>query len=439
MSWLTDPHVVVVFSYAPAGLGHLRVSHALRLGLPSGSTPILLPDPAVSVQSFHRLTSTNPLGKKIMEWSQSGWAEEVFTRVYRSLLVRDAWKLEQKILDVLKQRVDLPTTVVIVATHFGIAHQVSTIKKSLERKGNVKVLLIVQVTDDSPQKMWYVPNADSIFVPSEQTKNELQTYKRSEHLAPSHIVVTPYPVSPLLAKALSGNEYDAKHTQADPRSSRRIHISVPLSGAQVGMTYASTLMKVLHHSNERFHFHIVGKRTMFSELYLSSWNGKSYATTYESHSDRQIVELYEEAFLETVFLAEITKPSEQTFKALLNPEERGGVVLLFTAPVGRQEYDNLAFLQRHGLLPNDQEQYALYDVYNHNREFTLKQLHRFETWRGLILPEDPKNAAQFISWLHKHNIFKYMLKYKHSNQSPEVANTGVKQFWKCVAETMLSV
>lgn len=437
MSLLIDSNTVIVFAYAPAGLGHLRVTKALRMGLPSEINPILLPDSTSSIKTVHRLTSINRLGRKIMEWSQYGWTEELFTRLYRRLLIRDAAHLENKILDVLKQQVELPTTLLLISTHFGIAHQVSAIKKSIAHRGNVRVVLIVQVTDDSPQKLWYVPHADLIFVPSEQTRLELLRYKRNEHLAESKIVVTPYPVSPLLTEKLSGNELDAKEAQSQTDSNRRIHISVPLSGAQVGMTYASSLMHMLHHTNERFHFHIIGKRTMFSELYLTSWNGKSYATTYQSHSDRQIVDLYEEAFHETVFLAEITKPSEQTFKALIHPDKRGGVILLFTEPVGRQEYDNLDFLRRHGIIPNEQEQNELYDVCR-SQQHTLstQQIDQFKRWRGLCLPADPKDAAMFIAWIHTIHAFEQMLKYKPTDTSNEISDTGVKQFWDRVIMTL---
>ena len=437
MSLLTDKVIAIVFAYAPAGLGHLRVSRALRLGLPAGTQPILLPDPAASVQSLHRLTSNTPLGRRILEFGQYGWTEEIFTKLYRSLLVRDAWRLEKKLLDVLKQQVELPSTLLLIATHFGIAHQVSAIKKSLEKKGNIRVILVVQVTDDSPQKMWYVPNADCIVVPSEYTRQELLIYKRIEHLLPSRVVTLPYPVSPELNTRLSGNELDAKKAQADPTSNRRIQVCVPLSGAQVGMNYASTLMHTLHRINDRMHFHIVGKRTMFSELYLSSWNGKSYATTYESHSDRQIVELYEEAYQETVFLAEITKPSEQTFKALLSPTKRGGVILLFTEPVGRQEYDNLNFLRRHHLIPTEDEQNKLYDVSKrHERFLSLDDIRMLKTCRGLVLPKNPTLAAQFIDWLQKTKTFEHMMKYEPRADSPEVSDAGVRLFWEHVGKLL---
>jgi hypothetical protein len=434
MSLLTDPHVAIIFAYAPAGLGHLRVSRALRLGLPPKTHSVLLPDPASSVRTLHRFTSTNSLARQVMEWGQYGIAESVFTKLYRTLLTHDAWRLEEKILDVLKQRVELPQTVLLIATHFGIAHQVSAIKTSLKKRGKVRVLLVVQVTDDSPQKLWYVPNADAIFVPSEETRKSLLGYKRTEHLAASRIVVSPYPISPLLTKRLSGNEQDAKEAQADPSATRRIHICVPLSGAQVGMTYTSSLMRTLHHMNDRFHFHIIGKRTMFSKLYLLSWNGKSYATIYESHSDRQIVELYEEAYQESVFLAEITKPSEQAFKAILSPKKRGGVILLFTQPIGRQEYDNLNFLRRHKLMPTAEESKKLYDASTTHTKLPTEYISRLSSWRALTLPIDPMAAAAFIFWLHKTNCLEYMLQYTSKHSSIEIADTGVQQFWDTVSE-----
>ncbi len=163
----TDPATCIVFTYAPAGLGHLRVTDALRHGLPENAQPILLPESSGSIRWIHALTSRNPLGKRLMEWAQYGWKEDIVTRVYRRSLRKDAKYLEEELIKILKQRMELPERLLVIATHFGLAHQLSVVKKNIERRERVKVTIVMQVTDDSPQKIWYVPGIDLITVPSE--------------------------------------------------------------------------------------------------------------------------------------------------------------------------------------------------------------------------------------------------------------------------------
>ncbi|MCX8009225.1 MAG: hypothetical protein N3A54_06040, partial [Patescibacteria group bacterium] len=186
-----------------------------------------------------------------------------------------------------------------------------------------------------------------------------------------------------------------------------------------------------------FHFHIVGKRTEISRLYFSSWNQKSYATLYESYSDRQVVELYEEAYQETVLLAEITKPSEQAFKAIISPHKRGGAILFFTEPVGRQEYDNLAFLRRHNLIPTEEENKKLYDVLKiHKQQLPPEWSEQLSHWRALQLPNDPLQAATFIARLHQTAGFTSMIQCDIPKTSPELADTGTHQFWQTVCNLL---
>jgi len=441
---LSDPKVCIVFAYAPAGLGHLRVSFALRQGLPDSVDPLLLPDRTGSVSFLHRLTSTTTIGKKILEWSQYGVGEDLFTKLYRKMLRSDAKELEEKLFEIYKQRVTVPTTLLIVCTHFGIAHQVSVIKNRLEKRAGVKILLVVQVTDDSPQKMWYVPNADRIFVPSLQTKKALRLYAKGERLADSKLSVIPYPISPTLCEALLPAAWKHKLSQFDDQDDTPITISVPISGAGVGTSFATAIMKYLHKTSKRYRFQVVGKRTWYTELFLKSLESRDYVNVYSSHSDRQIVEQYELSFQEAILSFEITKPSEQAFKCLLSPRQLGGVILLFTEPVGRQEYDNLDFLRRHELIPTELEQSMLWEAsqkdWKSSQPAVTDLLERSNQWRGMKLPLDPQAASTFISWGYRQGIWKRMLKatpcIDPNQECQEIGDTGVSLFWEQIEKQL---
>lgn len=429
-SKLVDPGVCIVFAYAPAGLGHLRVTDALFHGLPEACDPLLLPDTALSVKTLHRLTSSNPFAKRFLEWSQQGMPETIIARLYRFMLHQDARLMQKRLLELLKQRIQLPHTLVVVATHFGIAHQVSIIKKEVERLGNVRVLLVVQVTDDSPQKLWYVPNADLLCVPSEYTYTTLQTYGRLEKLDKSRIVILPYPVSPRLLPQRSLEDMDIVFRQTDPSSQMLIHTVIPISGAAVGIPYLKKLMHRLHALEPRMRFHIIVKRTVFTLSALQSFKRKGYVYVYESRSDREIIDLYERVYEKNRIVLEITKPSEQAFKALIPPNRLGGSILLFAPPVGRQEYDNLEFLQRNGLIPSDGEDKQLCDVLNleEHRPFPLP----VSQWRGFCLSEDPVVAATWISRALTFRIFQSMMSGKEREYTDEVSPDGVSEFWRQV-------
>ncbi len=69
---LTHRKLLLVLTYAPAGLGHLRVTDALYHGLPETVNPVVLGSQDTSIQSIHRLTSVNPVGKAVFDWLQAG-------------------------------------------------------------------------------------------------------------------------------------------------------------------------------------------------------------------------------------------------------------------------------------------------------------------------------------------------------------------------------
>jgi hypothetical protein len=97
---------------------------------------------------------------------------------------------------------------------------------------------------------------------------------------------------------------------------------------------------------------------------------------------------------------EVSKPSEQTIKALADPKKVGGSILLFTEPVGRQEYDNLDFLAKHHLIPTDKEMLLLCDQTQSNQVREIAQ-----KWRGIMLPYNAKEAAHFTAHCLATGIF----------------------------------
>lgn len=439
---LSNPKLALILAYAPTGLGHLRVTDALRHGLPQDAQPILLPAHGRTLTFLHRMTSIHPLFQAIFEWSQQGQQQQVLTEFYRKIFLRDAQKLEEQLLEILKQRVELPETLLVVASHFGIAHQVGAIKHRLEQRAKMKVILVVQVTDDTPQSIWYIPGADLICVPSESTKMALEEYGKHQRYAAVPFQVIPYPISPHLGESLSVADQKNRKYQMDAESNTPLHIVVPISGAAVGTSFLSTLMKELHKKLSRAHFHVVVKHTMFTQMFIDALEKRPYIQLYTSHSDRQVIELYETVYAQNVAGIEITKPSEQAFKVLLCSQQRGGSVLLFTEPIGKQEHDNLAFARRHRLIPTQEEQQLLFDLAAKKHTLTSdEQTQLFptaKTWRGLCLPKDAKLAVNITLWYH-HHLFSlmrecYTCSPKDEGCKQEIGDDGVIRFWKQVGK-----
>ena len=124
--------------------------------------------------------------------------------------------------------------------------------------------------------------------------------------------------------------------------------------------------------------------------------------------DRQVVNLYEELYRDKLIDMEITKPSEQAFKAILKPDQVGGCILMFTTPVGRQEYENLAFLKEAGLVPG---------------------------CRGLLLSNDPLKAAKLVSKCLEEGILEKMSECSMARVDEQtVSGKGVELFWLKVRE-----
>ena len=145
---------------------------------------------------------------------------------------------------------------------------------------------------------------------------------------------------------------------------------------------------------------------------------------------------------EHVISLEVTKPSEQAFKALLGTNLRGGVILLFSEPVGQQEFDNLDFLQQHSLLPSTQTNAELWEMAESHAAVAgaagSQLLSEASNWRGVQIPRDPEKAAGFIWWMLTTGVFSQMMACATlpsvSDPYPdEVGPDGVARLWKLVA------
>ncbi len=442
LSVLSQKSILVILAYSPTGLGHLRVTDALYEGLPETISPILLGAQDRSVGTLHRFMSIHPITRAIFEWGQKGWMQYVMTFTYEFLLHSRTKLLYQQLMTILDERIIIPETVVIVATHFGLAHQLAHIKETFEKKTNVRMLLFVQVTDDSPQPLWYIPGADMIFVPSKHTKEKLQDFSNMFRLPKVPITITPYPVSPLLSEKLSSDAYHNRIEQVKKESKAYIHVSLPIPGAAVGTEFLTKLIPYLHKKSDRFVFHIIAKQALYTTQFLASLVDHPYVKLYVAIHDRETVNNYEKLYHDTVISLEVTKPSEQTFKALLQPHQKGGSILLFANPVGKQEYDNIAFLQRHHLIPPKHVHQIVWEKAEKNISLDsvfgreLKQVAK--TWRGLLLPFHSLQSTHFITWCLQEGIFSAMMQYTPQEYSAdlhknELADTGVSQFWEKVA------
>jgi hypothetical protein len=133
-----------MLTYAPAGLGHLRVVNSIAEGLPEGNnTPVLLGSSDKGIESIHKFISINPYARAVMEWVQRDAPQAIFTRFYRNYLRASSRELYLQIIQAVNERLEKPKKIVFVCTHFGIAHKLSVIKKKIETELQVKAYVIV--------------------------------------------------------------------------------------------------------------------------------------------------------------------------------------------------------------------------------------------------------------------------------------------------------
>lgn len=430
-SALTSPDLVIVLAQALTGLGHLRLTHAIYRGLPPGAHAIMLTSQDENINYLHKILSTNPILQNAMEFVQSGWAEDAVTIVTRWYFRRKTEILEKQLQTILDQNVTKPKTLLVVCTHLNIGHQLAEMKKEFERKNNVHVVLIVVVSDDSPQNLWAVGGADMVFVPSEYCKRQLQLYQKSQpDLPPTRYIFSPYELSPDMTIELTDAQFRRRIHELDPAKLAGIHFCIPISGAAVQLSYFEKLIHELDRLTDRMTYHIIAQQSDTTRDFLGRMIGKGHIKLHVSSSHREVVELYEKAYEEEVMALEVTKPSEHAFKGLAKPRLRGGVIMLFSDPVGRQEWDNMKFLQRHGLLPNIEDQRVLWRDAQLNREPSETIMIRARSWRALRLPTHAVASARFIWWALEHRLFATMMRFSGYQDNPELTSQGVAMFWR---------
>lgn len=432
-SALTNPDLVIVLAQALTGLGHLRVTHALYHGLPPGAHAVMLSSQDTSINYMHKIMSVNPVLRSVMEFTQSGWAEDAFTIVARKYFRQKTKLLEEQLQTILEQNVTKPKTLLVVSTHLNLGHQLAAMKEEFERKNGVKVVLVVVVTDDSPQHLWAVGGADLVFVPSEYCKRQLELYHKTQlNLPDTKYVVAPYLVSPNLGINLTDAQFRRRQQELDPTRLASIHMSIPISGAAVQLTYFDKLIHELDRLTDRMTYHIISQQSPATRDFLGRMIGKGHIKLHVSSSHREVVYLYEKVYEDEVIGLEITKPSEQSFKALFSPHRRGGSILLFSDPVGRQEWDNVRFLTRHGLLPNAEDQRTLWRDAVGNRIPGETIRLRARSWRGVRLPTHSLASAKFIWWCLEKGIFATMMRFSGYQDNPELSCRGTEIFWRYV-------
>lgn len=439
-SILSDTGTIVIFTYAPAGLGHLRVTNSLYAGLPGGTKTVLMGSSDRSIERIHKFISIHVITRAIMEWFQRGAPQRVFTFLYRYFLTKRTGQIKQKIEEILEQQVDLPKKVIIVATHFGLAHKLAVVKGLIEKEKGVQIFLVVQVTDDTSQYIWYVPGADLTLVPSKKTKTELLKYGIESNLKRNTIEVLPYPISPLLGKELTDDKYRERIDSCSASSNKEIQFSMPVPGAAVGMEFLSNLITQMQQRTSLARFHIVCKDAPFTKIFLEKIRSYPNIQLHISKHDREIVDLYDQVYSKNVISFEVTKPSEQAFKALFTYKMTGGSFLLFSNPVGRQESDNLEFLRRNKLIPSIKTTTALWSLSENGKRLSQKQkemmFSAYTHLRGIELPYGSVKAASFIWWCINNNIFEKLISdYSTSglSENMETRSDGVRLFWEKIA------
>lgn len=410
-----------VFTTTPAGLGHIRVMDAIKDGKPSIITSVDIGISDIKANRIHDLGSRVKFFVKLTEFYQTNPIAEAFvTFVYTRWLRRHTKGVVDKFIDISKQYPSQKKWVVI-STHFALAHSISAAKPALEKQFGIKIFLCVIVTDDSPQKVWAVDGSDLTFVPSEQTRDKLSKFFPKEKR--DSVKTISFPVSTKLAQNLRTNEFEFVVKQLDPKSNTNTQIEIPVSGAAVQLGFFEKFIENL--CREGFEFTVIGQDSVLTKMFFDKIQRLPRVQISIGRDSWETVNYYESLFYQPKRPSiEITKPSEQAFKAILNPRQRGGVILLLTQAIGRQEYDNLNFLIRNGLMPDNQEQRQLY------KEKELKSwVEKAKKWRAIRVPNDPFEAAKFVRKLKDFGILYAMLSTVVPEKD-ELKDTGVEKIWE---------
>lgn len=421
---------LIIFTTAPTGLGHIRVMDALREGLPDNANIEFIGLTNINATKIHTFGSRIRFLQKITEFYQTNpAAEQLVTSVYQKFLYMQS-SMFTGYFDIIEHKYPSVKKLIVVCTHYALAYAITYIKPSLEKKFKVRVSIFVIMTDDSPQRVWAVNGADVIFAPSQKTADKIKTLLQTKN---TKVITVSFPVSPRLTQKLNKDEFSKVQNQLDPQNPTPLQIEIPISGAAVQLPFIQKLINKL--SYENFEFTVVGQEGLYTALFFLQIRRLARVQTLIGADSRQTVNFYESVFNQEERPAvEITKPSEQVFKAILKPGERGGVILLLTSPIGRQEKDNMDFLLRHDLMPDNSLHSELDSILLTTHDpLPAKLLYRASHWRALKLPEDPHIAAVYIKRLRETGLLLSMLSYV-SETKTELTSDGVKQIWENILE-----
>lgn len=427
-------NTLILLTSAPTGLGHLRVMDAIKDGAPASVQIQEVGLSSLKANKIHALGSRVSILKKLTEFYQTNkLAEKIVSAIYVSITEANNRQVKKEFENLDKKYPDKKNWVV-VCTHFGIAYALASCKEYLQKKCKVKIFLVVVVTDDSPQRVWAVPQADIIFCPSEETAKQLRQY------LPKHknITAVTFPISPRLGQKLNLKELELLYSQLDPQNDINTQIQIPISGAAVQLKYFEKLIDNMN--TKQFEFTVIGQKSIYTTTFFDKLKRTPRLQLSIGLTARETVNFYESLFFQPKRPAlEITKPSEQIFKALLGPQTRGGVILLLTAPIGRQEKDNLQFLARYNLMPSPTDQQRLEYHLVKKEVIPMQDLDSWRTkasyWRAVSLPSNPVHASKFIKGLLGSGLFYAMLSC-NVEKSTKMKPNGVEQIWKNIRKVI---
>src|SRR5664279_4606980 len=137
---LTDPTLTIVFATAPTGLGHLRVTEALYRGLPKTAAPVLLGAQDASVSAMYRFVSVTPFTRNIMEVLQVAPFDKPLAFIGRKLMRSQTKLLYQQLKTIISERLIVPKTVLLVAPHSTLGHQLGQIKEKMSKEMGVTMI-----------------------------------------------------------------------------------------------------------------------------------------------------------------------------------------------------------------------------------------------------------------------------------------------------------
>jgi len=426
----------IILTTVPTGLGHIRVTKALAKGLPEGANSTILGITDKTTSFLYRIISTNYYLRKTLEFTQTNPLVEKITTKILNYLQTSNTKSTEVLLKGMLGQTNHYQQIIIVSTHAFIAQK---IQKIIQKKVIPNPILhAVVITDDSPQRFWMV-NADILFAPSSYTRDTLVMLYKKDNLIPGKIEIAPYPINPEFCKTLTPEVLYNKTEQLHPKNPQKARICIPVSGAAVQLDFFTELIEELICTDTRktcgeFTFSIITREGNYTKPFINYFRDNTEVAFHIGANDEQTVQLYDELYhqLNPPSL-EITKPSEQAFKALTTPTTIGGPILLLSDPVGRQEFDNLNYLERHGFLPPPKvHEHLTQSMYGNGRNLLKDYKEMAKSWRCLRLPSDPVQAAEFIKNCFSSGILMSMQNYNGYNETNELSPHGVQIIWETI-------